>query len=186
MSIYVKKDNKGKKRSDIPTPYKLCNFLYKIVNEKYKPKIILDSCCGDSRLTTLWRENNKCEIIEYEIKKGKDFLKETKKINCDLVIMNPPFNLGTGKKLAVEVFMDKVLELVNNDIPIIMICPMGFRLNQRYKSKRWKKIRNTYPPITTIISLPLDCFENTLFHSEIVCFNTNLLKPHYFLDYDVK
>ena len=184
MSVYVKKDNKGKKRNDTPTPYKLCDFLYRIISKKYDPVTILDCCCGDSRLTASWRKNNNCNVIEYEIKKGKDFLQETEKIKCDMVIMNTPFNIGTGRKLAVEVFIDKVLELVDNDIPIIMICPMGFRLNQRYKSKRWKKIRNKYPPITTIISLPLDCFEETLFHSEVVCFNTALLDPHYFIDYD--
>ena len=96
--------------------------------------------------------------------------------------MNPPFNVGYGRKLSVEVFMDKVLELVNNDIPIIMITPMGFRLNQKENSKRWRKIRDTYPPITSIISLPLDIFEDTLFHCEIICFNCDKFKPHYFLD----
>ena len=59
---------------------------------------------------------------------------------------------------------------------------MGFRLNQRINSTRWKKIRDEYPPISTIISLPLDIFEDTLFHSEIIGFNTDKLKPHYFLD----
>ena len=58
---------------------------------------------------------------------------------------------------------------------------MGFRLNQRYTSTRWKKMRDIYPEITTIISLPLDTFDDTLYHSEIVCFNTNLFKPHYFI-----
>ena len=181
MSIYVKKDNKGKKRSDTPTPLTLCKFLYNIIKKEYNPKIILDPCCGDERLTNNFKN---CKIINYEIKHGKDFLKETDKINCDLVIMNPPFNIGSGRKLAVEVFMDKVLSLVDFKTPIVMICPMGFRLNQRYKSSRWKKIRDKYPPITTIISLPIDCFENTLFHSEIVCFNTHLLKPHYFLNFN--
>lgn len=177
MSVYEKSQNKGKKRSDTPTDKRICNFLYSIINENYTPKKILDPCCGDRRLTNLFD----CKKINYEIKEGKDFLKETNKIDCDFVIMNPPFNLGTGRKLAVEVFMDKVLELVDNDIPIILITPMGFRLNQKIKSNRWRKIRDKYPPITTIISLPLDIFEDTLYHSEIVCFNTNELEPHYFL-----
>jgi type I restriction enzyme M protein len=62
-----------------------------------------------------------------------------------------------------------------------MICPFGYRLNQKLKSKRWKEIRDNLPPITTIISLPLDIFPNVEFHTEILCFNTNKLKPHYFL-----
>jgi hypothetical protein len=178
MSVYVKNQNKGKKRSDTPTDKRICEFLYKIITENYNPSCILDPCAGDKRLTELFD----CNIINYEIKEGTDFLKETKKIDCDFCIMNPPFNIGTGRKLAVEVFMDKVLELINNDIPIIMICPMGFRLNQRIKSSRWRKIRDKYPPITSIISLPLNIFDDTLYHAEIICFNCNKFKPHYFLD----
>ena len=87
-----------------------------------------------------------------------------------------------GRKLAVEVFMDKVLQLCDNNIPIIMICPMGFRLNQRITSKRWRNMRDNYPKICSIISLPLDIFEDTLFHCEILCFNCDKLEPHYFLD----
>tara|TARA_R110002124_G_scaffold76960_4_gene206153 strand:+ start:1761 stop:2303 length:543 start_codon:yes stop_codon:yes gene_type:complete len=179
MSVYIAKNNKGKKRSDTPTDLRVCAFLYEIISEKYKPTKILDPCSGDRRLTNLFNS----DVINYEIKEGSDFLKETEKIECDFVIMNPPFNVGgKGRKLSVEVFMDKVLELVDHNIPILMITPMGFRLNQRVNSKRWKKIRDEYPPITTIISLPLDIFVDTLFHCEIIGFNTDKLKPHYFLN----
>jgi len=178
MSVYIKSDNKGKKRSDTPTDKRVCKFLYEIISENYKPSCILDPCAGDRRLTELFD----CNVINYEIKEGTDFLKETNKIDCDFCIMNPPFNIGSGRKLSVEVFMDKVLELVDNNIPIIMLCPMGFRLNQRIKSARWRKMRDTYPPITSIISLPIDIFEDTLFHCEIICFNCHQFKPHYFLN----
>ena len=178
MSVYNKKENKGAKRSDTPTDKRICSFLFKLIKEHYNPTLILDPCCGDRRLTNDFN----CDKINYEIKEDRDFLKEFDKLDCDFVIMNPPFNIGTGRKLAVEVFMDKVLDLVNNDIPIIMICPMGFRLNQKVNSKRWRKLRDTYPPISSIISLPLDIFDNTLYHSEIICFNCDKFEPHYFLD----
>lgn len=178
MSIYVAKDNKGKKRNDTPTDKRICNFLTSLIKEHYNPRTILDPCCGDKRLTAGFD----CEVINYEIKEGTDFLKETNKIDCDFVICNPPFNIGTGRKLCVEVFMDKILELVDNNIPIIVITPMGFRLNQKINSKRWRKIRDKYPEISSIITLPLDIFDNTLFHSEIICFNCDKFNPHYFLD----
>jgi hypothetical protein len=178
MSVYNKKENKGTKRSDTPTDRRVCKFLYDIISDAYNPTTILDTCCGDRRLTELFN----CNVINYEIKEGTDFLKETNKIDCDMVIMNPPFNVGAGRKLSVEVFMDKVLELVDNKIPIFMICPMGFRLNQRIKSARWRKMRDSYPPITTIISLPIDIFEDTLYHCEIIGFNCCDLNPHYFLN----
>lgn len=178
---YNKGENKGKKPTDTATPIWLCDFMYKLLSSKFddENKTILDPCSGDDRLTNNFIKSKK---INYEIKKGTDFLKEDEKINCDLVIMNPPFNAGTGRKLCVEVFMDKLLSLIDNNTPIFMICPMGFRLNQRKTSERWKKIRDTYPEITTIISLPVDTFENTLYHAEIVCFNTSFLKSHYWID----
>ena len=43
-------------------------------------------------------------------------------------------------------------------------------------------LRDKYPEITTIISLPVDTFDDVLFHTEIICFNTDKMKPHYFLD----
>ena len=180
MSVYNKKENKGVKKSDTPTDRRVCKFLYDIISAVYNPTTILDTCCGDRRLTELFN----CKVINYEIKEGTDFLKEENKIDCDMVIMNPPFNIGTGRQLSVEVFMNKVLSLVDNEIPIFMICPMGFRLNQRIKSARWRKMRDHYPSIKTIISLPLDIFEDTLYHSEIIGFNCNKLDPHYFLNID--
>lgn len=180
MSVYNKAENNTKKPTDTKTPIELCKFLYELLKDKYDKNdiTILDSCCGDKRLTQYFINS---KIINYEIKDNKDFLKETNKIDCDLCIMNPPFNLGgQGRPLAVEIFLDKVLELTNNNLPIIMICPMGFRLNNKNTSKRLKKFKTKYPEITTIISLPLNCFDDTLFHSEIVCFNTDFLKPHYF------
>lgn len=182
MSVYNKGQNKGTKKSDTPTPIWLCDYLYNLLSDYEEDfKTILDPCAGDKRLTNNF---NNSKIINYEIKEGTDFLQETNNIDCDLCIMNPPFNIGQGRKLAVEVFMDKVLELCDNSIPIFMICPMGFRLNQRKTSKRLKKMKNYYPEITTIISLPVDTFEDTLYHAEIVCYNTPFLKSHYFVDLD--
>jgi type I restriction enzyme M protein len=178
--VYNKSKNKGKKPTDTPTPTWLCDYLHEIITEHYSPKCILDPCSGDSRLTKKFENSKK---IEYEIKHDRDFLKETDKISgADFVIMNPPFNLnGSGRKLSVEVFMDKVLELVGKETPIVLITPMGFRLNQRKTSSRWKKIKKDYPSIHSILSLPIDTFENTLFHTEVLFFNCDKLNPHYFI-----
>lgn len=175
--MYNSSHSTGKKRSDTPTPHGLCKFLHKILSEKYSPSCILDPCCGDKRLTALFDSST----INYEIKDGTDFLQETNKLECDMVIINPPFNIGRGTKLSPEVFMDKILELCPEGIPIILITPMGYRLNQRKTSRRWIKMRDNYPPIHSIISLPLNMFEDTLFHCEVICYNCDKLQPHYFL-----
>ena len=75
MSVYIAKNNKGKKRSDTPTDLRVCAFLYEIISEKYNPQKILDPCAGDRRLTKLFNS----DVINYEIKEGSDFLKETEK-----------------------------------------------------------------------------------------------------------
>jgi hypothetical protein len=176
--MYNVKHKKCEKRSDINTPDILAKFLYDIISPYYNPKIILDPCADKGQLTKYFN----CEKIEYEIKQNKDFFDAPNDIECDMVLMNPPFNSGNGKKLICELFINKVFEVIKNkDIPVIMICPFGYRLNQKLKSKRWKEIRDNLPPITTIISLPLDIFPDVEFHTEILCFNTNKLNPHYFL-----
>ena len=173
-------ENKGVKRSDTPTPNNVCDFIFFLLGDKGFKKI-LDPACGDKRLTAKFFE---CEKINYDIKEGQDFLLMEDKIDCDLVIVNPPFNQGKGRKFMPELFLDKIIELCGTDVGIVMITPMGFRLNQKTTSKRWKKIDSVYPDITSIISLPVNCFDDTLFHTEILCFNLPCLKPHYLLPSD--
>lgn len=109
-----------------------------------------------------------------------------------LVIANFPFNntqesrsflksLGKGNALLPEVFLDRIWELYGTDVPVAAIVPMGLRLNQRVHSARWRKMRDTYPKITSIVSLPLNIFEGVEFHCEIVVFNAPGLDAHYFL-----
>lgn len=122
----------------------------------------------------------------------KSFLKYTHKdiaFKPDLIILNPPFNTDKrnkdwlkknklGKALLPEVFIDKINSLWGK-VPTIMISPMGYRLNQRIKSKRWKKMSKSEFEITSIASLPLDIFPNVEFHNEILFFNMPSLKGHY-------
>lgn len=174
MSMY--KNDHSKKPSDIPTPYEVCDYLYEIL-KPFDPKVILDPCAGDRRLTASFDS----EIINYEIKEGKDFFKASDPISCSMVIMNPPFN-GT-RPLFPEKFLDHTLNLVGFDVPIIMFSPFAFRLNNHKKSERYKKLRTIYPKITTIISLPVDIFDLKTFHTEILIFNGDQLNlpPHLIL-----
>lgn len=173
------KHDHTKKPSDIPTPYEVCDYLYEIL-KPYDPKVILDPCAGDHRLTSSFNS----EIINYEIKDGKDFFKASDPISCSLVMMNPPFN-GT-RPLFPEKFLDHTLNLVGFETPIVMFAPFGFRLNNHKKSERYKKLTSVYPKITTIITLPIDIFEGKIFHTEILIFNgSNLhLPPHLMFEED--
>jgi type I restriction enzyme M protein len=96
----------------------------------------------------------------------------------------------SSRPLIPEVFLNKTLELFGKKIPIVLFTPYNMRLNfvtKNSKSKRYKKfINNEYPEISSIISLPTDIYnhdplnEIVKFHSEILIFNINNIKPHYF------
>lgn len=100
----------------------------------------------------------------------------------DIVLCNPPFNQGCGRKLYAEVFLRHCIDLFGDNIPMVFIVPMGFRLNQRKISNRWKWLKDNIE-ISSILSLPLDIFNGVEFHCEVLFFNfpEGVLKPHYFL-----
>jgi hypothetical protein len=160
----------------IETPPGICQFLHDLISKKYQVNTILDPCCGGGNLTRPWN----CKIISYEILQKKDFFKEQKKISCDLVLCNPPFNGAT--RFFPYLFLQKIYSLVNKKTPLALFTPMAFRLDQSKKSNRWRELRDDFPEITGIVSLPHDAFgKNVKVHSEILFFNLNKLKPHYFL-----
>jgi hypothetical protein len=175
--LSVRKNNyiENPKRADIPTPLWLCAWLRELIAPIYRAKTILDPSAGDSRLTRGWG----ADVVEYEIKRGADFLAATGPVAADMVLCNPPFNLGVGRRLGSEVFLEKIIELCGPTVPIVLMVPMGFRLNQRLKSSRIEKIANLYPKITSVVSVPLDAYETVLFHNEILFFNMPKLAPHY-------
>ena len=163
-------------KSDIETPAELCRFITDMVLSVIKPTVILDPCSGNGNLTQYFED---VEVIDYEIKKGRNFL-DSVRIDCDLVVCNPPFNNETkgSKQLLPEVFLKHILKVLHDkNTPIVLIVPHGFRHNVRKKSKRLEFL--TTLNISSIISLPLDVFEGVLFHTEILVLNMpRLSKSH--------
>lgn len=130
------------------------------------------------------------------------------KFTPDLILINPPFSVFTTlddetkkwltknkfslKPFFPEIFLRKTIELFGKNVPILLFTPFIMRLGYVKKihieSKRYKKFKSgDYPQIKSIISLPLNLYnkmddirENILFHSEILIFNVDGLKPHYF------
>ena len=167
---------KNPKRQDIPTPQWLCDELAALFPDACK---VLDPACGDGRLLAPFAQRG-AKTIGFDVKHGQDFLAMRERVDCDLVMCNPPFNLGVGRMLGSEVFLRQILALCGN-VPIVLFCPMGFRLNQRTKSTRWRWLRDECPAkITGIMSLPLDVFDGVLFHSEVVFFNAPNVPAHSF------
>ncbi|MHB9070248.1 MAG: N-6 DNA methylase [Sedimentisphaerales bacterium] len=188
----VKNNNysKNKKNSTIYTPEKASLYLYNLLKSRIDPKIVLDPAIGKGSLTNPWKRKYR-KIIGVDINiSGKNHcdtflhckfeeIKEWKYETPGLVICNPPFNGAQGKKLYPEVFLRQIVRLFGNQIPVVMIVPMGMRLNVRVESKRWMWMRDTLE-ISSIISLPINCF-GLEFHTEILVFNVPDMKAHYFL-----
>lgn len=199
---------KNPKRNDIETPKEVAWFLFDIIsahiktialNPKY-PKVILDPAVGKGALLEPWKqysENFKLQIktigVDVEDYSGSvDVFLQTKfeeltywnNEKPELILCNPPFNQGVGRKLYSYLFLQKMLDLFGKDVPIVLFCPMGFRLNQRKHSDRWRWLRNNGVEISSILSLPLDIFNNVQFHNEVLFINFPVaykLKPHYFM-----
>ena len=191
---------KNQKNSTVYTPPKVSSFLFKLLHHKIdENKIILDPCVGAGSLLKPFDEAGYKTLgidIKYQGYKNtqvRDFISmgsgDFGDTPIGLVIVNPPFNVNKpifykdygSRPLLPEVFLAKIIELWGNTIPIVLFTPYGLRLNQIVKSRRWKLfVEGYYPPISSIISLPKNVFDNVLFHSEVLIFNVKRLAPHYF------
>jgi hypothetical protein len=156
---------------------------------------IYDPAIGSGRLTDPWFDAG-CQVygcdpveipgLRYHFQLFSKFenTKEgwlPKSCTPDLVLCNPPFNGAPGKRLYPEVFLEHIFKLWDVDMPTVMFVPMGFRLNQRRTSKRWRWLRDCGAKLTSIVALPLDTFPEVEFHAEILIFNVKGVEPHYFL-----
>lgn len=177
------------KNSTVYTPPTVSQYLYDIISSHIKPQVILDPSIGRASLTKPW-ESSCSKIIGSDIDgNAKDYcdtfingkFEEIENWTYevpDLILCNPPFNGAKGRKLYPEVFLRHIVKLFGNNIPTVLFAPMGFRLNQTMKSPRWNWLKDNLE-ISSIISLPVNCFGGVKFHSEILIFNIPQLKPHY-------
>jgi hypothetical protein len=201
--------HKNKKNSTVYTPVGVAKFLFDLLNNKKgigrhgpcggggscRPAFstVFDPAIGTGRLTDPWHDAGRtvigCDIERSPNIKASGMIKGRFE-DCtwyedwpkpDLVLCNSPFNGATGKRLYPEVFLEHIFKLFGQQIPVALFVPMGFRLNQRLKSKRFRWLRDCGSKITSIISLPLDVFDGVEFHSEILVFNVARLDAHYFL-----
>ena len=191
----------AQKTATVYTPPGVSRFIFDLVGAKIdRRKPVLDPCVGAGSLLAPFKENG-FETLGVDIEKQgfpdttvANYLAIEKGRLADpaLVIMNPPFNIDDktkafvkahygGRPLLPEVWLQKAIALFGKNVPMVLFTPYGLRLNQCEDSKRWQKfVTGVYPEISAIISLPKNVFDGILFHSEILIFNINGLKGHYF------
>lgn len=180
------------KNSTVYTPKCVADFLHRIISSVLLPKVILDPAIGRGALTNPWKKNSTIVGVDVDPKSKRyadhfvrsrfEDLEHWSLPYPNLILVNPPWNGANGRKLYPEVFLRKIVDLFGKDVPTVLFVPMGFRLNQRMKSKRWQWLNGIGMGITSIVSLPLNVFEKVEFHSEILLFNMPKLKAHYWIE----
>jgi hypothetical protein len=84
----------------------------------------------------------------------------------------PPWN-GSKTELLPFTFLKRIVTLFGNEIPIVLIVPWGFLLNQKMKSTRWRWIRDNFE-FPSILINPLDAFSGVAYQSYTLFFNCGL------------
>jgi type I restriction enzyme M protein len=189
-SVFKNNFYENEKSSTVYTPKKISQYLFDTLSSHVQANIILDPAIGRGSLTNPWKKAGATvigvDIDPYSKKYCDTFIhskfediEEWEHGKPDFIICNPPFN-GNLKKMYPELFIRHIINFWGEKIKIVMVVPMGFRLNSTLRSERWKWLSQGKLAITSIISLPINIFE-AKFHTEILCFNIRGLKPHYFL-----
>lgn len=177
----------NRKDSTVYTPKEIADQLFDIIYPALQPSSVYDIGIGAGALSQPYRDRG---VVVYgidiectpAITHVENFLTTEYFPKVDLVISNPPFNhkeSGLGRKLLPEVWLRRIFNAYGMQIPVMMIVPMGFRLNQRRKSARYQWLRDTN--ITSIVALPIDAFNGVAFHAEIIIWNVPNIRAHYFL-----
>jgi len=191
----------NQKRSTIYTPQRLSQFLFDLVKDKIEPTgLVLDPCVGGGSLLAPFAAADFRTIgIDITDQGWPDtHLRNYLDVQPGdyptpaLVIANPPFNVEAKTKMIMkaeygarpllpEVWLKKTVSLFGGDVPMVMFAPYVLRLNQTINSRRWQAfLTGAFPPISSILSLPKDIYQDVLFHSEVLFFNIPGLKPHDF------
>ncbi|KLL05194.1 MAG: hypothetical protein MRERV_4c105 [Mycoplasmataceae bacterium RV_VA103A] len=188
------------KNSNIYTPTEVSQFLYGLLTPFFLPekgRLIFDPCSGENFLLKpwqaagykVWGNDNDYQLLKKQIPNSDLNFLTSEKFMWDnyfsgqgpqLILCNPPFN-GMKPKLAPEIWLDKIIELFGPKMPIVLFAPIGLRICNSLKGKRYQKfITGKYPSISSIITLPRTIFPGVEFHAEILIFNLPKLQPHYF------
>jgi len=182
-------DSDAAKESTILTNPRLCEYIYSLVKDQ-QFGAVWDLGCNSGNLSIPFEGHKRIGVdrmacdYPYEFLHGDVLTLQLPIQPTDLVICNPPFN-DTHKefkrKLLPELFLRRIFGLGTPKVKTIIFVPMGFRLNQRLRSHRWRWLRDCGAKLSSILALPIDIFPNVAFHMEVLFFNFEGMEPHYFL-----
>ncbi|CAI2161460.1 10366_t:CDS:10 [Funneliformis geosporum] len=111
---------------------------------------------------------------------------KNQKVYTPIEVSRWVYNLISPNFQAGDVILDPCSG-AERKLPHLVLCnpPFGGREDRELsESKRLQKfLKGEYPPIASIISLPVKgLWDGVIFHSEVLIFNIKELKSHYFFD----
>ena len=144
------------------TPPSLCQWIYERLAEAgVSLQTILDPCAGRGNMTAPFRPRS--HIIEYEISLGRDFFK-ARRITCDLVLCNPPFEER-------ERWIQHVVRVVGRNTPLVYICSMtSFAGNKTVALRKYLELPEARQ-LDHVTPLPKDTFVGVYELGAILWFN---------------
>jgi hypothetical protein len=156
-------ENEDPSLQDTETPPSLCQWIFeRLADAGVHPEVILDPCAGRGNLTRPFRPRAK--VIEYEIRLGKDFFAEPRRIVCDLVICNPRW-------CEAERWLQQVVKLVGRETPIVFIAPVVFLSGYKNGPVRKYLESSEAPRLDHYTPLPCDTFVKVYSSGAIHWFN---------------
>lgn len=191
MSIYQRTHPTENRNSTIYTPPEVAVKLHEILTygNMMNYDTVLDPCIGTGNL--VWPFRKTSHIIGSDIAQRPRICDTFRRgdftsfkrwlVQPDLIVINPPFNGGDRRMMWPERFLRQTIKLFGPSVPTLIIVPVGFRFNMRYKSRRRHFLKNECPQISSIVSLPLDVFKDVQVFSEVLIFNMPMLDAHYII-----
>jgi DNA modification methylase len=165
-ALASRKSETGLALSKTQTPPSVCYWIWKTLAERgFYPSKILDPAAGSGNLTAPFRQADKhVQVIDFELDRRKDFFAQTKKVKCDFVICNPPFDKACD-------FLRQIIRLVDQATPMVFIGPVSSVIG--FQEQQWHSILRSLdcPPLTSITPLPTATFVGARTAAVILWFN---------------
>ncbi len=163
------------------TPNKIAELI-SVIGEVYKPKTVIDICCGAGNVLSYFKKlqaikgiDINTEIIQLaqyinpdaDLVSANALLYDFGNNKYDLVVGQPPFGLWAfGKKNMEMEIIKKGLDLLNENGVAIFIVSDGLLANSAATEFRHQLLSNI--ALDMIVSLPAGAFPNTSIKTSII------------------
>jgi hypothetical protein len=127
------------------TPPAVCQWIAdRVLAAGRRPQRILDPCAGNGNMNEPFRRLG-CEVIEYELDRGRDFFDCRQRLAVDLVLANLPFSGGVDSYWQ---WLDHITAVTPCHTPIVLIVPTSILFP--YQTSRWAQKWYSGPRLSAV------------------------------------